>query len=234
MRYLSFRTNSFENLRFFYLCISLHSISVNFSPFKWVFSFFYSNMRARTVLRQFLGHIATLARSQAPVMRFVLPPLTFFKKSPFPPLSALTVAPHPPQLMSYHSVSKGILGECGRRGGYLEVFNIDSSVKDQVRRALACSLGFHCLLLSVDPGYCTSLVPHACVLVEEDLSVLSSEDPCVHASSGEVLIISLLLRSTSFSRSVCAQILRGRPPSIPWSTPRGLATPHMNFIERCV
>ena len=29
------------------------------------------------------------------------------------------------QLMSFHSVSKGVVGECGRRGGYLELVNFE-------------------------------------------------------------------------------------------------------------
>ena len=51
------------------------------------------------------------------------------------------------ELVSVHSVSKGFLGECGRRGGYAEMVNIDASVKEQLykyvfvvsRLALLCS-----------------------------------------------------------------------------------------------
>ena len=32
------------------------------------------------------------------------------------------------ELFSYHSVSKGFLGECGRRGGYMEMVNIVSII----------------------------------------------------------------------------------------------------------
>jgi len=42
------------------------------------------------------------------------------------------------QLFSCHSISKGFLGECGQRGGYFEIINIDSEVRDQIYK-LACT-----------------------------------------------------------------------------------------------
>lgn len=33
------------------------------------------------------------------------------------------------ELVSLHSTSKGIIGECGFRGGYMEMFNIDEEVE---------------------------------------------------------------------------------------------------------
>jgi aspartate/methionine/tyrosine aminotransferase len=36
------------------------------------------------------------------------------------------------ELVSFHSTSKGIIGECGMRGGYLELVNIHPDTKDQV------------------------------------------------------------------------------------------------------
>jgi len=36
------------------------------------------------------------------------------------------------ELVSFHSTSKGIFGECGRRGGYMELQGIDPDVKDQI------------------------------------------------------------------------------------------------------
>jgi len=36
------------------------------------------------------------------------------------------------ELVSFHSTSKGIFGECGRRGGYMELQGIDPEVKDQI------------------------------------------------------------------------------------------------------
>mmetsp|Transcript_20901 Transcript_20901/g.37247 ORF Transcript_20901/g.37247 Transcript_20901/m.37247 type:complete len:538 (+) Transcript_20901:265-1878(+) len=35
-------------------------------------------------------------------------------------------------LVSFHSVSKGFVGECGRRGGYMEVWNLDPQVQMQL------------------------------------------------------------------------------------------------------
>eukprot|EP00833_Pecoramyces_ruminatium_P009903 jgi/Orpsp1_1/1183935/evm.model.c7180000087287.1 len=42
------------------------------------------------------------------------------------------------QLFSCHSISKGFLGECGQRGGYFEIMNIDGEVRDQIYK-LACT-----------------------------------------------------------------------------------------------
>jgi len=42
------------------------------------------------------------------------------------------------QLFSCHSVSKGFLGECGQRGGYFEMININNEVRDQIYK-LACT-----------------------------------------------------------------------------------------------
>jgi alanine transaminase len=38
---------------------------------------------------------------------------------------------HAVELLSFHSVSKGMLGECGKRGGYVEMTNIDAGVAEQ-------------------------------------------------------------------------------------------------------
>jgi len=42
------------------------------------------------------------------------------------------------QLFSCHSVSKGFLGECGQRGGYFQLMNINGEVRDQIYK-LACT-----------------------------------------------------------------------------------------------
>jgi aspartate/methionine/tyrosine aminotransferase len=34
------------------------------------------------------------------------------------------------ELLSLNSVSKGLMGECGLRGGYLETHNLDADVAD--------------------------------------------------------------------------------------------------------
>jgi len=44
------------------------------------------------------------------------------------------------ELISFHSISKGIIGECGHRGGYLEAVNIDEDVKLQLFKLSAVNL----------------------------------------------------------------------------------------------
>jgi alanine transaminase len=44
------------------------------------------------------------------------------------------------QLVSFHSTSKGIIGECGRRGGYMELHNIDSYVQSQLYKLASSGL----------------------------------------------------------------------------------------------
>lgn len=44
------------------------------------------------------------------------------------------------ELVSFHSTSKGVFGECGRRGGYMELVGIDPEVKDQLYKLSSASL----------------------------------------------------------------------------------------------
>jgi len=44
------------------------------------------------------------------------------------------------ELISFHSVSKGFIGECGHRGGYLEAWNIDPEVKAQIYKLASINL----------------------------------------------------------------------------------------------
>lgn len=44
------------------------------------------------------------------------------------------------ELVSFHSTSKGVTGECGKRGGYFELTNIDPAVKEQIYKTLSISL----------------------------------------------------------------------------------------------
>jgi aspartate/methionine/tyrosine aminotransferase len=44
------------------------------------------------------------------------------------------------ELVSFHSTSKGLFGECGRRGGYFELVGIDPEVKDQLYKLASSSL----------------------------------------------------------------------------------------------
>uniref|UniRef100_UPI00398F1479 alanine aminotransferase 2-like n=1 Tax=Pristiophorus japonicus TaxID=55135 RepID=UPI00398F1479 len=44
------------------------------------------------------------------------------------------------ELASYHSVSKGYMGECGYRGGYMELINLDPDVRVQLIKLLSVRL----------------------------------------------------------------------------------------------
>jgi alanine transaminase len=44
------------------------------------------------------------------------------------------------QLVSFHSTSKGLLGECGKRGGYMELHNIDPYVQSQLYKLASAGL----------------------------------------------------------------------------------------------
>jgi len=44
------------------------------------------------------------------------------------------------ELVSFHSISKGVSGECGRRGGYFECVNIKEEVMEQIYKMASVSL----------------------------------------------------------------------------------------------
>lgn len=44
------------------------------------------------------------------------------------------------ELMSFHSVSKGFLGECGKRGGYVELTNVDSDAAEELYKVSAVEM----------------------------------------------------------------------------------------------
>ena len=44
------------------------------------------------------------------------------------------------EIVSFHTVSKGAYGECGLRGGYMELHNIDPAVVDQVYKVCSINL----------------------------------------------------------------------------------------------
>jgi alanine transaminase len=50
------------------------------------------------------------------------------------------ITPGVVELISFHSLSKGVSGECGRRGGYFELVNIDEQVVDQIYKMASISL----------------------------------------------------------------------------------------------
>lgn len=44
------------------------------------------------------------------------------------------------QLISFHSISKGFFGECGRRGGYMQLMGFDKEVYDQIFKLWSINL----------------------------------------------------------------------------------------------
>jgi alanine transaminase len=44
------------------------------------------------------------------------------------------------ELVSFHSISKGLYGECGRRGGYMELSGIDDAVRDEMYKLASSAL----------------------------------------------------------------------------------------------
>lgn len=44
------------------------------------------------------------------------------------------------ELISFHSISKGIVGECGRRGGYFDCVNIQNEVMEELYKLASISL----------------------------------------------------------------------------------------------
>lgn len=44
------------------------------------------------------------------------------------------------EMVSFHSISKGVSGECGRRGGYFEAVNMSEEVMEQVYKMASVSL----------------------------------------------------------------------------------------------
>jgi hypothetical protein len=44
------------------------------------------------------------------------------------------------EIVSFHTVSKGAYGECGLRGGYMELYNMDPEVIDQIYKMSSINL----------------------------------------------------------------------------------------------
>jgi len=63
-------------------------------------------------------------------------------------------------LVSFHSISKGVSGECGRRGGYFETFNISPEINSLIYKMRSVTLcpplsgqvGVDCLVRPPKPG----------------------------------------------------------------------------------
>ncbi|CAO3637264.1 unnamed protein product [Cunninghamella echinulata] len=83
-------------------------------------------------------HLVLLADEvyQTNIYKPELRPFHSFKKV----LSSMGEKYKDQELFSFHSISKGMIGECGRRGGYLECVNIDPAVMDQLYKIASISL----------------------------------------------------------------------------------------------
>lgn len=57
------------------------------------------------------------------------------------------------ELVSFHSVSKGAFGECGRRGGYFELHNIDEGVIEIINKYASI-----CLCSNIDGQVTTGVL----------------------------------------------------------------------------
>ena len=60
------------------------------------------------------------------------------------------------ELLSLNSISKGLLGECGLRGGYMEVTNLDAFAREMLYKLKSIELcsntvGQIAVLLKMDP-----------------------------------------------------------------------------------
>ena len=78
------------------------------------------------------------------------------------------------EMVSFHSVSKGFLGECGIRGGYFELYNLDKAVKANLYKLASISLcsnthGQLSVGLMVNPPP-TGTKSHDNYVVERDVS----------------------------------------------------------------
>lgn len=70
---------------------------------------------------------------------------TFLPERPFISFRKVLYDMGPPysnsvELVSFHSTSKGQIGECGRRGGYFEIINFDHKVEDQIYKLASAQL----------------------------------------------------------------------------------------------
>ncbi|KAJ9472965.1 Alanine aminotransferase 2 [Diplonema papillatum] len=66
---------------------------------------------------------------------------TYAKGSEFVSFKSIVAAKYPEQpLASFHSISKGVIGECGKRGGYMELHGIDPGVHDCIYKLSSISL----------------------------------------------------------------------------------------------
>jgi len=93
------------------------------------------------------------------------------------------------ELVSFHSTSKGLLGECGRRGGYMELWNIDPLVQAEILKLQSSQL-----CSNVDGQVMTDLMVKPPQPGDESYALFEHERQAIFASlrrKAEVLVSSL-------------------------------------------
>jgi len=83
------------------------------------------------------------------------------------------------QLASFHSTSKGFMGECGLRGGYVEVIGVDEDVRYQLNKLQSAQLGSNVvgqLVMSCVVNQPKKGEPSYELFMQEKMGVLNSLD----------------------------------------------------------
>lgn len=78
------------------------------------------------------------------------------------------------QLVSFHSTSKGLIGECGRRGGYMELHHIDPYVQSQLYKLASSEL-----CSGVAGQLMTSLMLRPPRPYEDSYELFQAENSCI-------------------------------------------------------
>jgi aspartate/methionine/tyrosine aminotransferase len=98
------------------------------------------------------------------------------------------------ELVSFHSISKGMIGECGRRGGYFEAHAIDPEVMGQIYKIASVSL-------------CPNV--HGQILVDLMCQPPKHGDPSFEKYNQEIGTIYSSLRRRSRKLEACFNSLEG-------------------------
>lgn len=152
------------------------------------------------------------------------------------------------ELASLHSISKGMVGECGHRGGYFELCGFDPEVQEQIYKFVSISLCApvigQCLVeMMVNPpqegspsyelykqewdGIFAGLQKRATALYEafKEMEGVECDDPQVSDSKRSHI---LKITSSQHPRDPCTSSLRSSSPQKPSKLPRRKVGPPMS------
>lgn len=103
------------------------------------------------------------------------------------------------QLISFHSTSKGLIGECGRRGGMMELHNIDPYVHTQLYKLASSGL-----CSGVDGQMMMSLMVRPPLPDEESYELFNKEETDIFESLKRraVSVSGLVMMKLSFMRCI--------------------------------